>query len=423
MIGDVLLGIYVLFICLMAIQSLLSLSMQLYVWGEPDRAWLNHSPSEYVAPKTSFTVLLPARNEEAVIAETIDKICRVNYPQSLLQVLVICEIGDVRTIDRVRERLAQPGAEHVRLIIFSDEPINKPHGLNKGLQVASKDMVTIFDAEDEPHEDIFNIINTTMVTDDTDVVQGGVYLMNYDTHWFSALNVLEYYFWFKSSLHFFSSTGLVPLGGNTVFVKRSVLQHIGGWDEDCLTEDADLGIRLSVSGARIRALCDDEHVTREETPHSTRQLIKQRTRWHQGFFQVLRKGDWKNLPTLSQRTLAAYILAGPFIQAAFAAMLPISLGMMFFVKLPVLLAMFTFVPLYVFGLQFCLDLVALVEFMRTQQRDYSWGALAFTAIGFMPYQWLLAFSAFRAIVRQVRKQTNWEKTAHVGAHRKVENVA
>lgn len=423
MIGDVFLGIYILIICMMTAQSLVSLRMQLFIWEEPDRAWLNHSPGEYIAPKTSFTVLLPARNEEAVIAETIDKICRMNYPQALIQVLVICEIGDVRTIERVRERLAQPGAEHVKLITFADGPINKPHGLNKGLQAAVKDVVTVFDAEDEPHEDILNIINTTIVTEGADVVQGGVYLMNYDSHWFSALNVLEYYFWFKSSLHFFSNTGLVPLGGNTVFVKRSMLQHLGGWDEDCLTEDADLGIRLSVAGARIRVLCDDEHVTREETPDSARQLMRQRTRWHQGFFQVLRKGDWKLLPTISQRLLAAYILAGPFIQAAFAAMLPISLCMMFLVKLPVLLAMFTFVPLYMFGMQLCLDMVALAEFMRAQQREYSWRTFALTLIGFAPYQWLLAFAASRAIVRQIRNQTNWEKTAHVGAHRKVENVA
>lgn len=421
--GDVLLGIYTFIICVMAAQSLLGLRMQLFIWEAPERAWANRSPGSYATPTISFTVLLPARNEEAVIADTIDKICSVNYPQSLLQVLVICEFSDTETIDKVRERLAQPGAEHVRLIIFKDGPINKPHGLNKGLQVADKDFVTVFDAEDEPHEDIFNIINTTIMTEDADVVQGGVYLMNYDTHWFSALNVLEYYFWFKSSLHYFSSSGLVPLGGNTVFVKRRILQRLGGWDESCLTEDADLGIRLSVSGARIRVLCDDEHVTREETPHSARMLMKQRTRWHQGFFQVLRKGDWQYLPTLSQRALAAYILSGPFIQAAFAVMLPISLAMMFSVKLPVLLAMFTFVPLYMFGLQLCLDVAGLAEFIRTQQRDFSWRVFALTIIGFAPYQWLLAFAAFRAIVRQIRKQTNWEKTAHVGAHRKVENVA
>ncbi len=423
MVSFILLGCYVTIIALMTTHSAISLRMQLYAWEEPSHDGLNRSPEVFAKPAKSFTVLLPARNEEAVIADTIDKICRVHYPKELLQVIVICGMDDIETIESVQERISQPGAEYVQLVTFSDGPINKAHALNKGLRVAVNDVVTVFDAEDEPHEDIFNIINTTMINEDVDVVQGGVYLTNYDSHWFSALNVLEYYFWFKSSLHFFSRSGLVPLAGNTLFVKRPVLQRVGGWDEECLTEDADLGMRLSVSGARIRVLCDDEHVTREETPHTTQQLMRQRSRWHQGFYQVLRKGDWRQLPTTSQRLLAAYILAGPFVQTAFALMLPITLSTIFLVKLPVLLAEATYLPLYLFGMQLSLDVVGLAEFIHKQKREFSWSALAFTVFGFFLYQWLLAFSAIRAIVRQLRNQTDWEKTAHIGAHRKVEVVA
>jgi cellulose synthase/poly-beta-1,6-N-acetylglucosamine synthase-like glycosyltransferase len=416
----VLLGIYLLVISVMALQSLFNLRMQLYIWGEPQRAALNRSPEQFEEPAVSFTVLLPARHEEAVIGDTIEKVSRAHYPRDLLQVLVICESGDVGTIAAVQQKLAEPGKEHVQLIVFSDRPINKPHGLNKGLQAATNDVVTIFDAEDEPHADIFQVINTIMRREGADVVQSGVHLMNHDSHWFSALNVLEYFFWFKSSLHYFAWSGMVPLGGNTVFVRRRLLQELGGWDETCLTEDADIGIRLSVAGARIRVVCDDEHVTREETPHTVRALVKQRTRWHQGFLQVLLKGHWLQLPSLSQRLLAAYILTVPFIQGLLALMLPISLAMMVLVKLQVMLAMLTFLPLYIFGLRLCIDIAGLLEFIRVQQRAFSWRTLLLTVAGFFPYQWLLAVAALRAVTRQLRKRTNWEKTAHMGVHRQVQ---
>ncbi len=423
MISAIGLSVYVVIIALMAAQCLFNVCMRLFLWGEPDRARFNQSPNEFADPKTSFTVLLPARHEEAVIADTIEKVCRAKYPRELLQILVICESGDVGTIAKVREKLTEPGTENVRLLVFADRPINKPHGLNKGLQAATNDVVTIFDAEDEPHENIFQMVNTVMVNEGVDVVQGGVYLMNYDTHWFSALNVLEYYFWFKSALHYFSWSRMVPLGGNTVFVKRIILEQLGGWDERCLTEDADLGIRLSVIGARIRVLCDDRLVTREETPDTVKALVKQRTRWHQGFFQVLLKAEWKRLPTFAQRILAAYILTIPFIQAMFALMLPISLMMIILVKLPVLVAMLTFLPLYIFGLQACVDTAGLLEFIRVHNRQINWLALTATAVGFFPYQWLLAASALRAIARQLGKRTDWEKTAHTGIHRKAEHLA
>lgn len=417
MIGALALGGYLLAICLMICQSLFNIRLRLFIWEDPSRARLNLSPERFVAPSVSFTVLLPARHEEAVIAETIDMVCRANYPRELIEVFVICEQGDHGTIARVREKLAEPGTERVRLIIFDDGPINKPHGLNKGLARATHDVVTIFDAEDEPHADIFQIINTTMATETVEVVQGGVHLMNYDSRWFSALNVLEYFFWFKSALHYFGWSGMVPLGGNTVFVRREMLQALGGWDERCLTEDADVGIRLSAAGARIRVICDDEHVTREETPATIAALVKQRTRWNQGFLQVLLKGDWRRLPTRTQRLLAAYVLMTPFIQGLFTLLMPVSLAMILLVKLPVWLALITYVPLYVFVLQACLDVAGLFEFVRVQKRAFSWRAVCTTALGFFPYQFLLAVAALRAVVRHARGQNNWEKTAHAGLHR------
>jgi glycosyltransferase XagB len=66
-----------------------------------------------------------------------------------------------------------------------------------------------------------------------DVVQGGVQLMNLQTSWWSLRNCLEYYFWFRSRLHFHANARFIPLGGNTVFARASVLKEVGGWDSEC----------------------------------------------------------------------------------------------------------------------------------------------------------------------------------------------
>src|SRR4030095_7656831 len=109
--------------------------------------------------------------------------------------------------------------------------------------------------------------------------------------------------------------GMIPLGGNTVFIRRNLLTSVGGWDEQCLTEDAEIGLRLSAPGQPIRVIYDAQHVTREETPDTVASFIKQRTRWHQGFLQVLKKGVWRSLPRMSQRILAIYTLSYPLFQA------------------------------------------------------------------------------------------------------------
>ena len=71
---------------------------------------------------------------------------------------------------------------------------------------------------------------------------------------------------------------MIPLGGNTVFMKRSLIERVGGWDEQCLMEDADIGIQFSALGERIRVVYDPRHVTREETPGRRRVVVRRRTR-------------------------------------------------------------------------------------------------------------------------------------------------
>ncbi|GHO67997.1 hypothetical protein KSC_068890 [Ktedonobacter sp. SOSP1-52] len=237
-----------LIIALMTLQAIFNIRLRLFIWEEPEQALLNSAPTVYRQPQLSFTILLPARHEEEVYRDTIQKVYDLNYPRKLVQIMAICREDDTGTIAEARAKINELRDPNVQLVIFNDKPINKPHGLNLALQVSKGDIVTIFDAEDEPHPDILQVINTTYLNEQVDVVQSGVQLMNHNTKWFCFLNVLEYFFWFKSSLHFFASVGMTPLGGNTVFVRRDLMQRLGGWDENCLTEDADLGIRLCLSG-------------------------------------------------------------------------------------------------------------------------------------------------------------------------------
>jgi hypothetical protein len=79
--------------------------------------------------------------------------------------------------------------------------------------------------------------------------------------------------------------------------------------------------------------------------------------------------------------------------------------------------MVSLLPLYALIFQFAASLLGLFDFsrayhLRIRPRDL----LVFT-VSFLPYQMLLSFGALRAVYREQRGRTNWEKTAHTGAHR------
>jgi cellulose synthase/poly-beta-1,6-N-acetylglucosamine synthase-like glycosyltransferase len=409
----------------LTIQSAYTWYLMLYTWDSPESYTHAKAPAAFSPATLSFTVMLPARHEEQVIQTTIERVVRANYPRNLLEIVVICKTDDQGTIQKAEEKIARlrsEGITHVRVLTFSTPPTNKPHGLNVGLAATSHEVVTIFDSEDDIHPDIFNVINTVMLTEKVNVVQSGVQLMNFDSNWYSTLNVLEYFFWFKSRLHYHARAGMTPLGGNTVFFTRTVLDRAGGWDEHNLTEDADVGIRISTMRERVRVVYDDRYVTREETPPSLDHFIRQRTRWSQGFLQTLKKRDWARLPTFEQRLLAIYTLAFPSVQAVLGLYVVVSIATMVTVKTPVLVAITLSLPLYLLLAHLLLAIIGLYEFTEAHHLKPTWTTPLIMALTYLPYQWVLSYASVRATVRELRGINNWEKTAHVGAHR-VESAA
>ncbi|HZU01497.1 MAG TPA: glycosyltransferase, partial [Ktedonobacteraceae bacterium] len=403
-------------------QSLFSVYLMLYSWEHPEKLEASKGPKTFLPAHHSFTVLLPARHEEAVIHETIKRVWATNYPSHLLEIVVICHSDDTGTIAEARRAIDDIGSDRIRVATFSDGPINKPHGLNVGFCNTTHEIVTIFDAEDDIDADIFNVVNTIMLQERVGIIQAGVQLMNFRDHWFSPHNCMEYFFWFKSRLHYHAKVGMIPLGGNTVFIRRDLMQRVGGWDEHCLTEDAEIGLRLSTLGEPIRVIYDMQHVTREETPPDVTSFVRQRTRWQQGFIQVLLKGTWLKLPGFSQRLLALYTLSYPFQQAIITLLWIPAVLSVFWLRLPASIALLSFLPLYSLLFQLLTTVVGAYMFTREYHLKFPLHLPLSMALTFLPFHWLLGISAIRAVLRELSRQQDWEKTAHLGAHRQANEV-
>ena len=354
------------------VESAFTIYTSLYTWSDPARFAGSLPPLGERRPTLSFSLIVPARDEASVIGETMRQIADLDYPRHLFEIIVICESRDLPTINAVERQIRLLAGQRVRLLEYEGPPTNKPRALNLGMREAIGDVVGVFDAEDEPDPEILQTVNTVMLDEKVRVVQSGVQLMNLSSRWFSALNVLEYFFWFKSRLHFFSRHDVIPLGGNTVFLERRLLERLGGWDETCLTEDAEIGIRLSAQRERIRIVYDDRRVTREETPPTVAALMRQRTRWSQGFLQIVASGLWLQLPGWHRRLLALHTLLFPLFQAATVVLLPLALLAAVVVHSATLIAMLAIAPLYLTGVLVVINAIALLEFAEVHGLRRPW---------------------------------------------------
>ena len=407
------------FVVCMFLLGILTMYFNLYVWASPENLKQSQAPKKFAKPKHTFTILLPALHEEDVIGHTIAQIAKQNYPKSKYEVIFIGRPDDIGTFNVASRALKENNVTNGQAIQVSldHSPLNKPYQLNCGLKETKGDFLVIFDSEDEVHPDILNVANTVIVERKVDVLQMGVQLMNYTSRWFSVHNVLEYYFWFKSRMHAHIKLGAVPLGGNTVFFNTKMVRELDGWNENCLAEDAEIGVRLSAAGAKIDCVYEAEYVTKEETPLTIEQFVKQRTRWCQGFFQVIKLGHWRRLPTRMPKVMALFLMGFPALQALTLFLTPIVFAYGLTFQMPLIIAIFSFMPLFFVLMFMLMQVAALWQFTHEQHLKFSYRTLLVYFVTFGPYQFLLALGAARAVWRELKSQNNWEKTAHTGQHR------
>jgi len=394
--------------------AMLTLWWMLHAWRDPETLQETGFGVLRVAPRHSFSLLVPARHEQAVLGQTLERLAALDHPD--FEILAIVGHDDPETA-AVAQAAAARHPEKVRVITDHSWPKNKPKALNAALPHCRGDVVGVFDAEDEVDRRLLRAVDATFSAQAADVVQGGVQLVNFRSSWYALRNCLEYFFWFRSRLHLQALHRFIPLGGNTVFVRSELLRSVEGWDEQCLAEDCELGVRLSALGAHIAVAYDPYLVTREETPDTLMALFKQRTRWNQGFLQVLRKRVWRQLPRARQRMLARYTLAQPFLQAFSGLAIPFAVFCAVVLRVPVGIALISFIPAVPTIAMLTFEVVGLREFCRVYYvRARPWDYVRLI-VGTPFYQVILALAACRAVLRELRGERGWEKTAHHGAHR------
>jgi len=229
-----------------------------------------------------YSVLVPLYKEERVIAKLMNNLAAIDYPQDRLEIMMICEADDTETIKAVKRHIRDP----FQLIqVPPSFPRTKPKALNYALKRTKGELITIYDAEDNPHPQQLKVAAMAFFKrPHIGAVQAPLDYYNAKTNWLTRQFTLEYGFLFRIWLPFLTRLGLpFPLGGTSNHIRRSALEAMGGWDAYNVTEDADLSFRLAASQNQIGYI---PYPTREEAVEDWRAWQYQRARWMKGFIQT-----------------------------------------------------------------------------------------------------------------------------------------
>ncbi|NIO22659.1 MAG: glycosyltransferase [Candidatus Aenigmarchaeota archaeon] len=223
----------------------------------------------------SVSILIPAYNEGKNIERIVRSILRVNYPKDLLEVIVI---NDAST-DRTREIVE--GMEGV-VLINNARNRGKAHSLNRALKIAKGELVACVDADSVVEKNIlmkmvghFENPKVASVTPALKVLKPKNFIERIQ----SAEYLLNIFL--RKSLEMIDSIHVTP--GVFSIYRKSVLGELGGFDENNLTEDMEIALRIHDAGYRIENRLDAFSYT--ICPPGLRSLFKQRLRWYRGALQ------------------------------------------------------------------------------------------------------------------------------------------
>nr|WP_253823149.1 glycosyltransferase family 2 protein [Acidianus sp. RZ1] len=235
----------------------------------------------------SFSIVVPAKNEGKVLGRLLDRLENQEYDRSKYEVLVVEDGSKDDTLNVCKSYESK--YDNVRCIHLEPSRVvnGKSRALNQAIRLAKGEIIGIFDADTVPRLDTLSYVSTKFMNNKVAGVQGKLVPINIRESVMARFASLEELFYEysiagRAKLGFF-----VPLEGTCTFVRRSVLDELGGWNENSLTEDLDLSLKI-VSSGYIITYSPSVSVWRE-VPVSLKALVKQRLRWYRGHFEVTLK--------------------------------------------------------------------------------------------------------------------------------------
>ncbi len=228
----------------------------------------------------SLSIIVPAYNEAANIANTIDSITSASYPGR--KEIIVVDDGSKDGTGKIVKNLAKT-MKNLRLV--ETRHVGKAKAVNAAVRSAKGEILAVLDADTEIDQNAlmeivkpFSERNVAAVSTTVRVKTTGNPLS-----W-----IQEFEYAISSGWRYVAdnirASCVVP--GFCAF-RKSMLVDVGGMKGDTAVEDYDICMYLKKAGYNIRMA--PKSIAYTVVPETARGLITQRVRWARGTLQMLRK--------------------------------------------------------------------------------------------------------------------------------------
>jgi cellulose synthase/poly-beta-1,6-N-acetylglucosamine synthase-like glycosyltransferase/peptidoglycan/xylan/chitin deacetylase (PgdA/CDA1 family) len=266
-------------------------------------------------------VIIPAYNEEKVIARTIASVLNSTYKN--VRAIVVDDGSKDRTAEIARKQFAEE-IRAGRLLVLSKPNGGKAQAANFGLQHVSEEVFVAIDADTIIHSEAVAYLVLHFQDPKVAAVAGNAKVGNRVNMWtrWQALEYITSQNFERRALNTVNAVSVVP--GAIGAWRTAAVREVGLYPIDTVAEDADLTMSLLQAGYKVHY--EDRALAYTEAPLNAGGLMRQRFRWSFGILQAV----WKHRSAFLRRRALGWIalpnivifqillpLVSPFIDVMF----------------------------------------------------------------------------------------------------------
>ena len=243
------------------------------------------------------SVIIPAYNEEKTISETIASAVKSRYPENKFEVIVVDDGSTDDTLKLAKKFMG----EKVR--IFHKKNGGKGSALNVGIKESSGEIIFTMDADTSIHPESIKKMVRPFKNEKIMSVTSAMLIKKPKTILQKIQNV-EYLWGLFLRRAFASVDSIYVAPGAFSAYRKKFFDERGGYDEDNVTEDLEIALRIQINGYGIEN-CPDAPVY-TSSPEKFRELLIQRRRWYYGTIKNLM--NYRKIISPKYGDLGAFII-------------------------------------------------------------------------------------------------------------------
>lgn len=266
--------------------GLVILFSAVHFWFKHSDFRVDTSPLPYY-PKV--TIVVPAHNEDVVIAQTAKAILDMNYPHDRVELLLFADNCSDNTYAECLSVQALPEYAGRNLTIIDRTGTGGKAGvLNDALEMATGEYICVYDADAMPEKNaLYFLVKEVMRDPERHVASFGRNKtrnanQNFLTRCINQEIVVTQRVHHVGMWHLFK-IGRIP--GTNFIIQTDFVKSIGGWKNGALTEDTDISFKIMQSGKLIALAYNSEAFQQE--PETLKSYYMQRKRWAKGNYEVV----------------------------------------------------------------------------------------------------------------------------------------